>query len=173
MVRGSAHNWDIRKTQPYELYSALDFSTPVSDDGDCLGRYITRMNEMWTSIIIIAQCLRATPKSGPIKIADNRIVPPIRHSLKHSTEATINHFKFYSEGFSVPAGLTYSAVEAPKGEFGVLLASDGSTRPYRCHARAPGLHHLQGIQFTAKNHLLADVVTIIGTQDIVFGEVDR
>lgn len=124
------------------------------------------------SLIIIYQCLNEM-RSGPVKIDDSKIVPPARRKLKKIMEATINHFKFFSEGYNVPAALTYCAVEAPKGELGVLLCSDGSSRAYRCHVRSPGLHHLQGIQFMSKNHLLADVVTIIGTQDIVFGEVDR
>jgi len=172
MLRGSGISWDLRKNQPYEVYDQLEFDVPIGSNGDCYDRYCIRINEMRESIRIIIQCLNNLPE-GPIKIDDAKIVPPSRIDMKESMESLIHHFKFYTENFSVPAGETYTAVEAPKGEFGVFLVSDGTSNPYRCKIRPPGFSHLAGLDFMAKGHMLADVVTIIGTQDIVFGEVDR
>ena len=172
MLRGSGVAWDLRKTQPYDMYSKMDFQVPVGSRGDCYDRYLIRVEEMRQSLRIILQCLQDMPQ-GEIKTDDRKITPPSRTHMKTSMESLIHHFKLYTEGFTVPAGETYTSVEAPKGEFGVYLVSNGTNRPYRCKIRAPGFAHLQGIDFMAKNHMLADVVTIIGTQDIVFGEVDR
>lgn len=172
MIRGSGIAWDLRKTQPYDVYDKMDFQVPVGSRGDCYDRYLIRVEEMRQSLRIILQCLQEMPQ-GEIKADDRKITPPSRTHMKTSMESLIHHFKLYTEGFSVPAGETYTAVEAPKGEFGVYLVSNGTNRPYRCKIRAPGFAHLQGIDFMSKNHMLADVVTIIGTQDIVFGEVDR
>ena len=172
MVRGSGIPWDLRKVQPYEIYSALNFEIPIGTTGDCYDRYLVRIEEMRQSLAIIYQCLNKIP-SGLIKIDDRKFVPPIRKKMKTSMESLIHHFKLFSEGFYVSKGSTYIGVEAPKGEFGVFLVAHGSNRPYRCKIKAPGYAHLQGLNFMAQNHLLADVVTIIGTQDIVFGEVDR
>jgi NADH dehydrogenase (ubiquinone) Fe-S protein 2 len=172
MLRGSGVAWDLRKTQPYDVYDRMDFQVPVGSRGDCYDRYLVRIEEMRQSLRIILQCLQEMPQ-GEIKVDDRKITPPSRTHMKTSMESLIHHFKLYTEGFSVPAGETYTAVEAPKGEFGVYLVSNGTNRPYRCKIRAPGFAHLQGIDFMAKNHMLADVVTIIGTQDIVFGELDR
>lgn len=172
MLRGSGIHWDLRKTQPYEIYDKLDFDVPVGKNGDCFDRYCIRIEEMRQSLRIIIQCLNKMPH-GPIKIDDKKITPPARQDMKTSMEALIHHFKLYSEGFHVPEGETYTAIEAPKGEFGVYLLSDGSNKPYRCKIKAPGFAHLQGTDFMSKGHMIADVVTIIGTLDIVFGEVDR
>jgi NADH dehydrogenase (ubiquinone) Fe-S protein 2 len=172
MLRGSGVAWDLRKTQPYDVYDRMDFQVPVGSRGDCYDRYLIRIEEMRQSLRIILQCLQEMPQ-GETKVDDRKITPPSRTHMKTSMESLIHHFKLYTEGFSVPAGETYTAVEAPKGEFGVYLVSNGTNRPYRCKIRAPGFAHLQGIDFMAKNHMLADVVTIIGTQDIVFGELDR
>ena len=172
MLRGSGVNWDLRKTQPYDAYPQLDFQIPVGSRGDCYDRYLIRLEEMRQSVRIIMQCLNDMP-NGMIKSNDRKLNPPARSQMKQSMESLIHHFKLYTEGFSVPAGETYTAVEAPKGEFGVYLVSNGSNRPYRCKIRAPGFAHLQGLDAMSRNHMLADVVTIIGTQDIVFGEVDR
>jgi len=172
MLRGSGVAWDLRKTQAYDVYDRMDFQVPVGSRGDCYDRYLIRVEEMRQSLRIILQCLQEMPQ-GEIKTDDRKITPPSRAHMKSSMESLIHHFKLYTEGFSVPAGETYTAVEAPKGEFGVYLVSNGTNRPYRCKIRAPGFAHLQGLDFMAKNHMLADVVTIIGTQDIVFGEVDR
>jgi NADH dehydrogenase (ubiquinone) Fe-S protein 2 len=172
MLRGSGISWDIRKNEPYEIYQLLDFNIPIGINGDCYDRYLIRMEEMRQSLRIILQCINNLPE-GPIKSDDRKITPPSRIEMKDSMEALIHHFKLYSEGFSVPVGETYTALEAPKGEFGVYLISDGTNKPYRCKIRAPGFSHLQGLNFMAKGHMLADVVTIIGTQDIVFGEIDR
>ena len=172
MLRGSGLSWDLRKNQPYEVYNDFDFDIPVGSNGDCYDRYCIRMNEMRESIRIIQQCINTIPE-GPVKVDDAKIVPPSRIDMKESMESLIHHFKFYTENFTVPAGETYTAVEAPKGEFGVYLVSDGTSNPYRCKIRAPGFSHIQGLDFMARGHMLADVVTIIGTQDIVFGEVDR
>jgi len=173
MLRGSTVPWDLRKTQSYEIYDQLDFNVPVGKNGDCYDRYLIRMEEMRQSINIILQCLNKMPLSGPIKVNDNKIVPPSRTSIKQSMESLIHHFKLFTEGIVVPAGETYAATEAPKGEFGVYLVSNGTSKPYRCKIKAPGFGHLQALNFMAKGHMVADVVTIIGTQDIVFGEVDR
>lgn len=172
MVRGSGLSWDLRKTQPYEIYDLLNFKIPVGSKGDCYDRYLIRVEEMRQSLIIIEQCLNQIPE-GLVKLSDYKLSNPSRAKLKHNMECLIHHFKLFTEGYSIPQGLVYSAVEAPKGEFGVFLSSDGSNKPYRCRIRAPGFFHLQGLDFMSKNHMLADVVTIIGTQDIVFGEVDR
>ena len=172
MLRGSGVSWDLRKTQAYDVYNILDFEVPIGTHGDCYDRYLIRVEEMRQSIRIIMECLNKMP-TGVIKVDDRKITPPARSQMKQSMESLIHHFKLYTEGFSVPPGETYTAVEAPKGEFGVYLVSNGSNRPYRCKIRAPGFAHLQGLDFMCKNHMLADVVTIIGTQDIVFGEVDR
>jgi len=172
MLRGSGVAWDLRKTEPYDVYDRMDFAVPVGTRGDCYDRYMIRIEEMRESLRIIAQCLNAMP-NGPVRIDDRKITPPSRGDMKHSMEALIHHFKYYTEGVVVPAGEVYAAVEAPKGEFGVYLVSNGTHRPYRCKIRAPGFAHLQGLDFMSRGHMLADVVTMIGTQDIVFGEVDR
>jgi len=172
MLRGSGVKWDLRKMQPYEIYDQLDFSIPTGNNGDCYDRYLIRIFEMRESLKIIFQCINNIP-NGLIKIDDTKITPPKRSDLKQSMESLIHHFMHYAQGFSVPTGETYTASEAPKGEFGVYLVSNGSNRPYRCKIKAPGFAHLQAIDFMAKGHMIADVVTIIGTQDIVFGEVDR
>jgi NADH-quinone oxidoreductase subunit D len=174
MVRGSGAPWDLRKSQPYECYAELDFDVPIGKNGDCYDRYLIRMEEMRQSVKIMRQCcklLRETP--GPISAKDNKVVPPKRGEMKRSMEALIHHFKLYTEGFHVPAGEVYAAVEAPKGEFGVYLVADGTNKPYRCKIRAPGFAHLQAMDFLCKGHLLADVSAILGSIDIVFGEVDR
>lgn len=172
MARGSGIDFDIRRDQPYDSYELLDFEAPTGERGDCFDRYFLRMEEMRQSLQLIGQCLNAMP-AGAIRADNQKIMPPSRLQLKQSMEALIHHFKLYTEGFLVPAGEAYTAVEAPKGEFGVYVASDFSPKPYRCKIKAPGFLHLQGIDFMTKGHLIADVVTAIGTQDIVFGEVDR
>ena len=172
MLRGSGIDWDLRKTQPYEIYNELNFDIPVGQTGDCYDRYLIRIFEMRESIKIIEQCLNNIP-NGPIKSNDNKLTPPSRTELKQSMEALIHHFKIYTQSFVVPTNETYVGTEAPKGEFGVYLASNNTNKPYRCKIKSPGFSHLQGLDFMSKGHLIADVVTIIGTQDIVFGEVDR
>lgn len=172
MIRGSGIAWDLRKSQPYEVYSELDFDIPIGKNGDSYDRYLIRIEEMRQSLKLINQCLDKIPE-GQVMTSDPRIAPPKRPEMKHSMEALINHFKLYTEGYHVPAGEAYAAVEAPKGEFGVYIISDGSNKPNRCRIRAPGFAHLQGLEFMTKGHMLADVVTVISTQDIVFGEVDR
>jgi NADH dehydrogenase (ubiquinone) Fe-S protein 2 len=172
MLRGSGINWDLRKDRPYEVYDKMSFNIPVGTAGDCYDRYLIRVQEMRESLSIILQCLNQMPE-GSVKSTDTKYVSPSRFNLKSDMESLIHHFKFYTEGFNIAAGQVYQAVEAPKGEFGVFLVSDGTARPYRCKIRAPGFAHLQGLDVMAKGHMLADVVTIIGTQDIVFGEVDR
>lgn len=172
LLRGSGIPWDLRKTQPYDVYSQLDFSVPTGVHGDCFDRYLIRVEEMRQSIRLIMQTLNQMP-SGMIKSETRKVTPPARAQMKQSMESLIHHFKLYTEGFSVPTGETYTAVEAPKGEFGVFLVSNSTHKPYRCKIRAPGFAHLQGLDFMSRDHMLADVVTIIGTQDIVFGEVDR
>nr|YP_009647106.1 NADH dehydrogenase subunit 7 [Chloroparvula japonica]QBX98776.1 NADH dehydrogenase subunit 7 [Chloroparvula japonica] len=172
MLRGSGIAWDLRKAEPYEVYDRMDFDVPVGTNGDCYDRYLIRIEEMRQSLRIIAQCLNTMP-SGMVKTDDRKLTPPSRGQMKQSMESLIHHFKLYTEGFNVPAGSTYTSIEAPKGEFGVYLVSDGSSRPYRCKIRAPGFAHLQALDMMSKHHMLADVVTMIGTQDIVFGEVDR
>jgi NADH-quinone oxidoreductase subunit D len=176
MVRGSGAAWDLRKAQPYECYAELDFDIPVGKNGDCYDRYCIRMEEMRQSVSIMKQCLerlRSPDGGGPVSVLDNKIAPPRRAEMKRSMEALIHHFKLYTEGFHVPAGETYAAVEAPKGEFGVYLVADGSNKPYKCKVRAPGFAHLQGMDFLCRGHMLADVSAILGSLDIVFGEVDR
>ncbi|XP_065321918.1 NADH-ubiquinone oxidoreductase 49 kDa subunit-like [Gordionus sp. m RMFG-2023] len=172
MVRGSGIKWDLRKSQPYDAYDQVDFDVPVGIKGDCYDRYLCRMEEMRQSVRIIHQCLNKMP-TGEIKVDDNKISPPSRAEMKDSMEALIHHFKLFTEGFQVPPGSTYTAIEAPKGEFGVYLVSDGTSRPYRCKIKAPGFSHLAAIDKIGKNLFLADIVAIIGTLDIVFGEVDR
>jgi len=172
MARGSGLAWDLRRTQSYEVYDQLAFSTPTGMNGDCYDRYLIRIAEMRESLLIIKQGINKIP-SGHWKIDDHKFSPPARGLMKFSMESLIHHFKLYTEGFIVPAGDTYAAVEAPKGEFNVYIASNGTNRPYRCRIKAPGFMHLQGLDFMSRGHLIADLVTIIGTQDIVFGEVDR
>jgi NADH-quinone oxidoreductase subunit D len=176
IVRGSGAAWDLRKAQPYECYSDLEFDIPVGKNGDCYDRYLIRMEEMRQSVAIIKQCiakLRSPEGAGAVMIMDNKIVPPRRGEMKRSMEALIHHFKLYTEGFHVPAGEVYVAVEAPKGEFGVYLVSDGSNKPYKCKVRAPGFAHLAAMDYLCRGHLLADVSAILGSLDIVFGEGDR
>ncbi|CAN0582195.1 unnamed protein product [Ectocarpus sp. 12 AP-2014] len=176
MVRGSGAAWDLRKSQPYECYEEFDFDIPVGKNGDCYDRYLIRMEEMRQSTSIMKQAiakLNAPEGKGPVANTDNKVVPPKRGEMKRSMEALIHHFKLYTEGYHVPEGEIYAAVEAPKGEFGVYLVSDGSNKPYRCKIRAPGFAHLQAMDFICRGHQLADVSAILGTLDIVFGEVDR
>ena len=172
MLRGSGIPWDLRKSQPYECYDQMDFKIPVGKNGDCYDRYLCRIEEMRESVNIINQCLVNLPK-GPIKTNDGKISPPSKKEIKQSMEALIHHFKLFTEGYRVPAGQVYSAVEAPKGEFGVYLVSDGSSKPYRCKIRAPGFAHLQTLDHLSKGHLMADIAAILGSLDIVFGEIDR
>jgi NADH-quinone oxidoreductase subunit D len=172
MLRGSGVAWDLRKAQPYDGYEQYDFDIPVGKHGDCFDRYLCRIEEMRQSCRIILQVLDKLP-GGPVSVDDNKYVPPKRGEMKRSMEALIHHFKLYTEGYKVPAGETYTAVEAPKGEFAVYLVSDGSNMPYRCKIRAPGFAHLQALDFLSRGHLLADSVAIIGSLDIVFGEIDR
>jgi NADH dehydrogenase (ubiquinone) Fe-S protein 2 len=172
LLRSTGVCWDLRRAFPYEVYSRCAFNIPVGFHGDCYDRYIIRLEEMRQSVRIIKQCLDQLP-DGLVRADNKKVLSPSRTEMKRSMEALIHHFKLYSEGFAVPTGSCYAAVEAPKGEFGVHLVSNGTTRPYRCKIKAPGFLHLQGLDFMARDHLLADVVTIIGTQDIVFGEVDR
>ena len=172
MLRASGLAWDLRKSQPYEVYDQLDFDVPVGQSGDCYDRYLVRMAEIRQSINLIKQCIEKIPK-GPIKTENRKISPPPRAEMKKSMEALIHHFKLYSEGYSVSKGEAYAAVEAPKGEFGVYIVSDGTNKPYRCRIRAPGFAHLQALDFMARGHMLADVAAILGSLDIVFGEVDR
>jgi len=174
MVRGSGIAWDLRRNQPYECYDELEFDIPLGKNGDCYDRYLCRMEEMRQSVRIMRQCcakLSQTP--GPVMTEDYKVVPPRRADMKRSMEALIHHFKLYTEGFHVPAGEVYACVEAPKGEFGVFLVADGSNKPYRCKIRAPGFHHLQSMDWMNRGHMLADVSAILGSLDIVFGEVDR
>ena len=176
MVRGSGAVWDLRKAQPYECYSEFDFDIPIGKNGDCYDRYCVRMEEMRQSVRIMKQCvkrLRTSEGQGPIVVDDNKIAPPRRAVMKRSMESLIHHFKLYTEGFHVPAGEVYAAVEAPKGEFGVYLVADGGNRPYRCKIRAPGFAHLAAMDFLCRGHMLADVTAILGSIDIVFGEIDR
>jgi NADH-quinone oxidoreductase subunit D len=171
-LRASGVAWDLRRAQPYDKYSEVEFDVPIGRHGDCYDRYLVRIAEMRESVKIIKQAL-AKMKPGPIKLQDHKITPPTRAEMKHSMEALIHHFKLYTEGYHVPAGATYTVVEAPKGEFGVYLVADGSNRPYRCKIRATGFSHLQAIDKLANGHMLADTVAIIGSLDIVFGEIDR
>ncbi|MEP3245840.1 MAG: NADH-quinone oxidoreductase subunit D [Sneathiella sp.] len=172
MLRSTGLPWDIRKAQPYDVYGELDFDIPVGLNGDCFDRYLMRLEEMRQSLNIMEQCLDKMPV-GPVLSEDPKISPPRRSDMKTSMEALINHFKHYTEGVRVPAGETYTAIEAPKGELGVYLVADGSSKPYRCKVRAPGFAHLQGMDFLTKGHMLADASAILGSLDIVFGEVDR
>ncbi|HEY4254172.1 MAG TPA: NADH-quinone oxidoreductase subunit D [Roseomonas sp.] len=171
-LRASGCAWDLRKSQPYDMYDRVEFDVPVGVQGDCYDRYLVRMLEMRQSLRIIDQCLAAM-KPGPIKVPDHKIVPPTRGDMKRSMESLIHHFKLYTEGYHVPAGATYTVTEAPKGEFGVYMVSDGTNRPYRCKIRAPGYAHLQAMEALSKGHMLADAVAVIGSLDIVFGEIDR
>ncbi|SIT56906.1 NADH-quinone oxidoreductase subunit D 1 [Mesorhizobium prunaredense] len=176
MVRGSGAAWDLRKAQPYECYPEMDFDIPIGKNGDCYDRYLVRMEEMRQSVRIMKQCLeklRSPEGRGPVALPNQKITPPSRAEMKRSMEATIHHFKLYTEGHRVPAGEVYAAVEAPKGEFGVYLISDGSNVPYRCKIRAPSFAHLQAMDFLCRGHMIADVSAIIGSLDIVFGEIDR
>jgi NADH-quinone oxidoreductase subunit D len=176
MVRGSGAAWDLRKAQPYECYSEMDFDIPIGKNGDCFDRYLIRMEEMRQSVRIMKQCidkLRSPTGQGPVAVDDHKIVPPKRAEMKQSMEALIHHFKLYTEGYHVPAGEVYAAVEAPKGEFGVYLVADGTNKPYKCKIRAPGFAHLSAMDFLCRGHMLADVSAVMGSIDIVFGEVDR
>ena len=172
MLRGSGVPWDLRKSQPYDCYENINFKIPIGKNGDCYDRYLCRIEEMGVSVNIIKQCLKNMPK-GPIKTIDGKISPPKKSELKNSMEALIHHFKLFSEGYRVDPGEIYTAVEAPKGEFGVFLISDGSNKPYKCKIRAPGFSHLQAMDYLIKGHMLADVPAVLGSLDIVFGEVDR
>ncbi len=172
MLRASGIAWDLRKSQPYEIYENLDFDIPIGKHGDCYDRYLVRIAEMRESIRLIFQCLEKMP-SGPVHHSNPKISPPNRAEMKNSMEALIHHFKLFTEGFHVPEGEVYVAVEAPKGEFGVHLISDGSNKPYRCKIRAPGFAFLQALDFMGRGYLLSDIVAILGSMDIVFGEIDR
>jgi NADH-quinone oxidoreductase subunit D len=171
-LRASGVAWDLRKSQPYDVYNKVDFDVPIAKHGDCYDRYLVRIYEMYESLKIVKQCLEKLPP-GLVASDDHKFVPPSRKNMKHSMEALIHHFKLYTEGYHVPPGETYSVVEAPKGEFGVYLVSDGTNKPYRCKIRAPGFAHLQALDMLSKGHMLADVVANIGSLDIVFGEIDR
>ncbi len=172
MLRGSGIPWDLRKSQPYECYNQFDFKIPVGKNGDCYDRYLCRIEEMKESVKIINQCISSMPK-GPIKSTDGKISPPTKKDIKNSMEALIHHFKLFTEGFRVDKDEIYTAVEAPKGEFGVYLISDGSSKPYKCKIRAPGFSHLQAMDYLIRGHMLADVPAVLGSLDIVFGEIDR
>jgi len=172
MLRGSGIEWDLRRSQPYDAYDKVEFDIPIGINGDTYDRYLCRLEEMRQSVRIVEQCLNMMPP-GEIKVDDHKVVPPSRAEMKESMEALIHHFKLYTQGYSVPPGATYTAVEAPKGEFGVYLVADGTSKPYRCKIKAPGFVHLAAIDHIGKNHMLADIVAIIGTLDVVFGEVDR
>src|SRR5207248_5291935 len=169
MLRGSGVAWDLRRAQPYDVYDKIDFDVPIGRNGDCYDRYLVRVDEMRQSLLIIRQALQQMP-AGPVKVHDRKVAPPPRAAMKQSMEALIHHFKLYIEGYHVPAGETYTVVEAPKGEFGVYLVSDGANRPYRCKIRAPGFAFLQATKFMARCHILGVVVAFIGSFDIVFGE---
>ena len=171
-LRAAGVPWDLRKAQPYDVYDRLEFDVPVGKHGDCYDRYLVRIYELRESLKIIRQCLRDMPP-GPVKVDDRKVAPPPRSEMKHSMEALIHHFKLYTEGYRVPEGETYTVVEAPKGEFEVYLVADGTNRPYRCKIRAPGFAHLQAMDLLCRGHMLADVVAVLGSLDIVFGEVDR
>jgi NADH-quinone oxidoreductase subunit D len=166
--------WDLRKKQPYEAYDRMDFDVPVGVNGDCYDRYLVRIEEMRQSNRIIRQCVEwLRVHAGPVMIDDRKVCPPPRERMKEDMESLIHHFKFFTEGYEVPEGETYAAVEAPKGEFGIYLVSDGANKPYRLKCRAPGFAHLAALEEMVTGHMLADVVAVIGTQDIVFGEIDR
>ena len=172
MLRASGVQWDLRKINNYDIYNKLKFDIPIGKQGDCFDRYQVRVEEMKESLNIILQCIDLIPK-GNVMVRNNKITPPKRKSMKQSMESLIHHFKIFTEGYKVPKGETYTAVEAPKGEFGVYLVSDGTNKPYKCKIRAPGFAHLQAMDFCSKGHMLADMVAILGSMDIVFGEVDR
>ena len=172
MARSAGLAWDLRRSQPYEAYSEMDFAVPIGKNGDCYDRYVMRMDEMRESVKIMRQCIANMP-DGPVSSQDGKVVPPKRAEMKQSMEALIHHFKLYTEGYHVPEGEVYAAVEAPKGEFGVYLVGDGSNKPYRCKIRAPGFAHLHALDYLSRDHMLADVSAILGSLDIVFGEVDR
>lgn len=172
MLRGSNVPWDLRKAQPYDCYEELEFDIPVGKNGDCFDRYLCRIEEMRQSVRLMEQCVEKMP-DGPVMTTDHKVAPPRRAEMKQSMEALIHHFKLYTEGYHVPPGETYTAVEAPKGEFGVFLMSDGTNKPYRCKIRAPGFAHLAAMDYMCRGHMLADSVAILGSMDIVFGEVDR
>jgi NADH-quinone oxidoreductase subunit D len=172
MLRGSGVAWDLRKSQPYECYEKFNFKIPIGKNGDCYDRYLCRIEEMRESINIMKQCLKDIP-TGPIKTIDGKVSPPPKSEIKKSMEALIHHFKLFTEGYRVDAGEIYTAVEAPKGEFGVYLVSDGSNKPYKCKIRAPGFSHLQAMDYLIKGHMLADVPAVLGSLDVVFGEIDR
>jgi NADH-quinone oxidoreductase subunit D len=172
MLRGSNIAWDLRKSQPYDVYDRMDFDVVVGKNGDCYDRYVLRYEEMRQSLKIIRQCLQELP-TGPVSSLDRKVVPPKRGEMKRSMEALIHHFKLYTEGYKVPAGEVYAVVETPKGEFGVYLVSDGTNKPYRCKIRATGIAHLSAMDFLCRGHMLADAPAILGSMDIVFGEVDR
>jgi len=172
MLRGSGLSWDLRKNQPYEIYSEIDFSIPVGNNGDCYDRYLIRVEEMRQSLKIIKKCLDLID-NGPVKSSNYKFNSPSKNEIKNSMESIIHHFKFFTEGFVLSSNETYTATEAPKGEFGIYLISNNTEKPYRCKIKAPGFGHLQALNEMSKGHMIADVVTIIGTQDIVFGEVDR
>lgn len=174
MLRGAGLAWDLRRSQPYEIYSELEFDIPIGKNSDCYDRYLLRVEEMKQSLKIMKQCIKILRNEpGPVSISNNKLFPPKRAEMKESMEALIHHFKLYTEGYHVPEGEVYRAVEAPKGEFGVYLIADGSNKPYRCKIRAPGFAHLQAMDYMCKGHMLADVSAILGSLDIVFGEVDR
>ncbi|MCF8480013.1 MAG: NADH-quinone oxidoreductase subunit D [Rhodospirillum sp.] len=172
VLRGCGVPWDLRKSQPYDVYADMDFDIPTGSNGDCYDRYLVRMAEQRESLKIMRQCIEKMP-DGPVKSEDHKVTPPSRKDMKHSMESLIHHFKLFTEGFKVPAGETYTAVEAATGEFGVYLVSDGSTRPYRCKIRSPGYAHLQGMDMLSRGHMLADITANIGSIDVVFGEIDR
>ena len=172
MLRSTGVAWDLRRAQPYECYSDLEFKIPIGKNGDCYDSYLMRMEEMREANKIMKQCIEKMPK-GPVNVADGKVVPPKRGEMKRSMEALIHHFKLYTEGYHVPAGEAYAAVEAPKGEFGVYLVSDGTNKAYRCKIRAPGFPHLQAMDFLCRGHMLADISAVLGSIDIVFGEIDR
>jgi NADH-quinone oxidoreductase subunit D len=172
MLRASGVPWDLRRAQPYDAYAELDFDIPVGKHGDCYDRYLVRVEELRQSLKIVKQCCEKMP-DGPVTIQNHKVTPPLRGEMKRSMEALIHHFKLYTEGYHVPAGETYTAVEAPKGEFAVYLVSDGTNKPYRCHIRAPGFAHLSAMDFCSRGHMLADAVAILGSMDVVFGEIDR
>jgi NADH-quinone oxidoreductase subunit D len=176
MVRGSGAAWDLRKSQPYECYTEMDFDIPIGKNGDCYDRYLIRMEEMRQATSIMKQCVEKLNRpdgKGPVSSEDGKVVPPKRAEMKRSMEGLIHHFKLYTEGYHVPPGEVYAAVEAPKGEFGVYLVADGTNKPYRCKIRAPGFAHLEAMDFLCRGHMLPDVSAILGSLDIVFGEVDR
>jgi len=172
MLRGSGVPWDLRKSQPYECYNQFDFKIPIGKNGDCYDRYLCRIEEMRESVKIIKQCIASLPK-GPVKTMDAKITPPPKKEIKDSMEALIHHFKLFTEGYRVDKDEIYTAVEAPKGEFGVYLVSDGSNKPYKCKIRAPGFSHLQAMDYLIKGHMLADVPAVLGSLDVVFGDIDR